>query len=147
MRIRRLRASEWDAASRVIWNSFYDSAPFTPMNAMERFRDLVSPMSLAMNAADGSIRFFGTFDKGALVGVGAVKEHREILMLYVLPTAQCHGIGTKLLKAMELTVVGDIYLNASDYALAFYQKRGYVPRAPRRMEGDLPVTPCVKQRK
>ena len=133
-------------ASRVLWKSFYDAEEHNhTLAGMERFRDLVEPVSLSMNTFDGSILLYGYFEDGRLLAVGALKEKKHILMLYVLPSEQKNGIGKKLLRFLETQCDTDcISLNSSDGAIGFYQKCGYVVCGERRIEEGLISTPMKK---
>ena len=98
-----------------------------------------------MNTMDGNACLFGAFFQGDLIAVGAVKERRHILLLYVLPEWEGKGVGSALLLRMEkYCLEKKITLNSSDGAVAFYQKHGYQISAPRRVEDDMIFTPMIK---
>ncbi|MBR7165595.1 MAG: GNAT family N-acetyltransferase [Clostridia bacterium] len=147
MQIKDIGFDELSAASRVLWKSFYHAEKNTcSMEGMERFRDLTEPPSLFMNCFDGSIRLFGAYHR-ELVAVGALKGEGHILLLYVLPEYAGKGIGSKLLAYIEDKVMAErITLNASDGAVSFYEKRGYVVTAPRKVEEGLAYTPMEKEK-
>ncbi len=146
--IRRLEYEDFEAASVVLWKSFYQAEKNNhTINGMERFRDLVAPVSLSMNTFDGKIELFGYFQDGELIGVGALKEKKHILLLYVLKEKQGLGFGKKLLFYMEGRCIGEkITLNASDSAISFYEKNGYYKIGKRKIEEDLIFTPMEKNR-
>lgn len=146
--IRKLKYEDLEAASDVLWKSFYQAEKNNhTMKGMERFRDLVSPVSLSMNTFDEKTELFGYFQNDALVGVGAIKEKKHILLLYVLKEKQGFGIGKKLLEFLEEKCTSDIItLNASDMAISFYEKFGYVKIGERRVEENLIFTPMEKIR-
>ena len=148
MRIRELEYIDLESASRVLWKSFYHAEKNqVSMSGMERFRDLVEPVSLSMNSFDGTLRLFGAFEGDDLLGVGGLKDEKCIAMLYVLPEAARKGIGGALLSFMEeLSHSEELFLNASDGAVSFYEKRGYEKIGERRVEDDLPHTPMKKIR-
>ena len=146
--IRKLEYEDLKAASDVLWKSFYQAEKNNhTMKGMERFRDMTSPVSLSMNTFDGKIELFGYFQENALVGVGALKEKSHILLLYVLKEKQGQGIGKSLLDFMEEKCMGEcITLNASDFAISFYEKNGYGRIGTRKIEEDLIFTPMKKIR-
>lgn len=144
--IRKLKYEDFEKASEILWKSFYEAEKHnTSMDGMEYFRDLTTPVSLSMNTFDDSIVLYGAFSP-ELCAVGAIKESRHILMLYVHPSREKEGIGSELLTYMEIECDADeITLNASDYAIDFYSKRGYEVIGLRRVENGLISTPMLKK--
>lgn len=148
MEIRELCYDDLQEASKVLWKSFYEAEKRnTSMSGMERFRDLVAPVSLSMNTFDGKIVLYGGFSEGKMIVVGALKEKKSILMLYVLPEYWHQGIGGKMLAFLEDNCTsGEIELNASDCAVEFYLRQGYHIIQPRREENDLIFTTMKKNK-
>lgn len=146
MFIRTLNYDDFVVASNVLWKSFYEAEKRnTSMKGMEYFRDLTSPVSLSLNTFDGKVLMFGAFSP-ELCAVGAVKEKKHILMLYVRPDREKEGIGSALLSYLESQCENsEITLNASDYALGFYSKRGYEIVGSRSEEQGLISTPMMKK--
>ncbi len=146
MKIKALSYEDMDNASQVLWKSFYHAEKDRySVLGMERFRDLTSPISLSINMMDGGIHLFGAFIEEDLVAVGAVKERRHILLLYVLPEWKGQGIGSALLLCMEkYCSTSQVTLNSSDGAIGFYQKRGYRIQSSRCIEEELVFTPMIK---
>jgi len=68
--------------------------------------------------------------QGSPVGFAALKGNADVDMLYVHPSAAGQGIGTLLCDALERLAFGrgtkSLRVDASDNALAFFGKRGYV---------------------
>jgi putative acetyltransferase len=66
------------------------------------------------------------------VGFATLKGADQIDMLYVHPSAVGQGVGSMLCDALEKLAGGrgakSLTVNASDNALEFYKKRGYVAR-------------------
>lgn len=144
--IREICYEELKTASEILWKSFYEAEKNNhSIEGMELFRDLTDPVSLSINTYDGKVVLYGYFEKGSLLAVGALKEKKHILMLYVSPAEQKKGIGVKLLEYMEKKCEGDhITLNASDVAVSFYQKYGYRTVGERRITDGLIGTPMQK---
>ena len=69
---------------------------------------------------------------GAPVGLIALTDNRVIDLLYVHPDVSGEGIGTLLCDAIERLATArgakSITVDASDTALDFFRKRGYVAR-------------------
>lgn len=149
MMIREICYEELEAASIVIWKSFYEAEKnHTSMSGMELFRDMISPVSLSMNTYQDDVQLYGAFSDERLTAVGALKDSNKILMLYVHPEVWGEGIGSMLLSFLEDRALGDeIVLNSSDFALNFYKKKGYVKSAKKRIENELCFTPMKKIKK
>ena len=148
MQIRELLYEELEEASLLLWKSFYEAEKKScSMAGMELFRDLTSPVSLSMNTCDGKNVLYGVFEKKTMVAVGLLQEKRKIVMLYVHPDSWRQGYGSHLLEFMECACDSDeIVLNASDFAVDFYEKHGYEKTAPRKNENELYVTPMKKKK-
>ena len=147
MQIREIQDDELSLASRLLWQSFYDSEKKnTSIQGMEVFRDLTDPISLAMNRVDGSFRLFGAWKCDELVGVCGVKLPSHILLLYVHPQRKKMKIGSTMLSfLLEQVIVGDeATLNSSDEAVSFYCKYGFLPCGERREEQGILYTPMKK---
>ncbi|MDF2620861.1 MAG: GCN5-related N-acetyltransferase [Xanthobacteraceae bacterium] len=69
---------------------------------------------------------------GDPVGFIALADNRELDLLYVHPEVAGQGIGALLCDAIEKLAAArgakSLTVDASDTALGFFQKRGYVPR-------------------
>lgn len=144
--IREIEYEELKAASEILWKSFYHAEKNNhSMEGMERFRDLTDPVSLSMNTFDGNIVLYGYFENDLLLAVGALKEKKHVLMLYVLPEHQNRGIGKRLLQFMESECFETcISLNASDCAISFYEHNGYQVCGRRSIDEGLISTPMKK---
>ena len=147
--IRKLQYDDFKAASDVLWKSFYAAEKnIHSMKGMETFRDLTSPVSLSISDFDGSAEYFGFFQDDFLAAVGAVKEKKHILMLYVLPEMQGQGIGKKLLEFLvDFCTENIVTLRSSDGAVTFYEKFGFVSSGPREVLDELVGTPMKKEKK
>ena len=148
MFIRELEYEDYDAASKLLWKSFYEAEKHTAsMEGMEIFRDLTSAVSLSINNMDDNLSFYGAFQGEELTAVGAIKNENHILLLYVLPERQGCGIGSSLLRYLESICKGDtLTVNSSDFACCFYEEKGYRKVGQRTVEKGLAVTPMVKKR-
>ena len=148
MEIRELCYEDLEMASLVLWKSFYAAEKNNhSMAGMEKFRDLTSAVSLSINTFDGKTLLYGLFSNEKLCAVGALREKKHIVMLYVHPEEQKKGYGVKLLSYMEAVCQGErITLNSSDVAVEFYKKMGYEVSSPRRVEEEMIFTPMIKKR-
>lgn len=146
---RELNYEDLSQASDVLWKSFYFAEKNNhSLAGMERFRDLTSPVSLSINTYEGKLLLFGAFEGDAMVAVGAVKEEKHILLLYVHPEWQKKGIGAAFLAYMENRCKSKtITLNSSDGAIGFYLSQGYTICGARTVEEELIYTPMKKKTK
>lgn len=144
-----LEYKDFEIASRVLWLSFYHAEKNNhSMTGMEHFRDLTSPVSLSMNSMDPELSFYGYFQSGELLAVGALKGSGHILLLYVHPDHSGKGIGSALLEYMEEQCSADtLTVNSSDEAVSFYEKHGYTRAGERVIREELIHTPMNKCRK
>lgn len=79
----------------------------------------------------GALTLVATID-GEAVGFAALKGVDEIDMLYVHPAAAGRGVGALLVDALEKLAAARgakrLTADASDSALGFFERRGYVPQ-------------------
>ncbi|WP_246668995.1 GNAT family N-acetyltransferase [Ancylobacter sp. TS-1] len=79
---------------------------------------------------EGQLTLVATRD-GDPVGFAALKDNREIDMLYVHPEVAGEGVGSLLCEAVEKLATArgakSLTVDASDTALGFFQQRGFVP--------------------
>ena len=148
MEIRELCYDDLEKASLVLWKSFYNAEKNNhSMAGMEKFRDLTSAVSLSINTYDGKTSLYGLFCGEDLCAVGALREKKHVVMLYVHPEEQNKGYGARLLSYMEALCNEDcITLNSSDVAVDFYKKMGYEVVSSRRVEEEMIFTPMMKKR-
>ncbi len=146
MEIRSLEYADLERASALLWKSFYETEKHNfSLRGMEKFRDATGAVSLSMSLFRGEICLYGAFESDVLCGVGAVKGENHILLLYVLPECFHQGIGSALLSHMLARCRGArVTVNASDSAVPFYEKRGFLKVGDRREEEDFIFTPMEK---
>jgi putative acetyltransferase len=79
----------------------------------------------------GELTLVATID-GEAVGFAALKGKDVIDMLYVHPAVAAQGVGAQLVDAMEKLAAArgatKLSVDASDTALGFFERRGYVPQ-------------------
>ncbi len=142
-----IKYEELPQASTLLWKSFYESEKMnTPLEGMELFRELTSPISLEMNRCDGSLFLVGLWEKNELCAVGALQNGERILLLYVHPDQKGKGYGKTLLKYLESKAEGEIIrIHSSDEAVSFYRHFGYRVSGPRTDRDSIIVTPMEKR--
>jgi putative acetyltransferase len=79
----------------------------------------------------GELTLVATID-GEAVGFAALKGKDEVDMLYVHPAVAGRGVGAQLMDALEKLAAArgamKLTADASDTALGFFERRGYVPQ-------------------
>ncbi len=79
----------------------------------------------------GELTLVATVD-GEAIGFAALKGKDVVDMLYVHPAVAGQGIGAQLLDALEKLAAArgatKLSADASDAALGFFERRGYVPQ-------------------
>ena len=89
-------------------------------------------------------------EAGQVVGFAMLSEQGTVLLMYVLPEASGHGIGAKLLAAIEdrSRDVGlrKLRLESTLTAKDFYKKHGFIEsKAAAELAGEMHCYPMEKQ--
>jgi GNAT superfamily N-acetyltransferase len=77
------------------------------------------------------VRFWGSEDGGALVGVMGVQRVRDVTLIrhaYVRPGVQGRGVGTELLRRLRAESERDLLVGtwaSASWAVAFYERNGF----------------------
>jgi putative acetyltransferase len=112
--IEELAADDYSVEQRAAWMSVAD-------DEVEFGKRLASKLTLV-----------ATMD-GAPVGFASLEGTELIDLLYVLPSAAGHGVGTLLCDALEKLAAArggkKLTVDSSDTAEVFFKKRGYVPQS------------------
>jgi GNAT superfamily N-acetyltransferase len=88
------------------------------------------PHELAHERAAG-VRFLGVEREGRLVGVMGVQAVKDVHLIrhaYVLPSAQGHGVGSRLLQAFVAMTPRPLLVGtwaAATWAIGFYERHGF----------------------
>ena len=145
--VRKLTTGEMPEASRLLWKSYYAAENGkTDLEGMTTFRDLTAPLSLQMNAYQGDVLFYGAFEGDTLIAVGALKDRRHVLLLYVLPERQRQGVGSRVLcKLLSMADVPDVTVNAAPDAVPFYEKHGFVALSPMQTKDGIRFVPMIQK--
>jgi putative acetyltransferase len=110
--IDELTVDDYDEDQRIAWASSAEDA------AVFRSR-LAEALTLVVQL------------DGEYLGFGSLKDNKIIDMIYVHPDYSGEGVGTALADALEKIAAGRgaeaISVDASDTAVPFFERRGYVP--------------------
>lgn len=146
--IRKLECEDMDKASRVMFKIFYKfiSHGYT-MEGIEKFRDLIDPISLKINTVDGSVTIYGYFDDGEPIGYIGMRGTNHICLFFVKEEYQGCGIGRKLFEhALSLCdKTKPITVNSSDYAIPIYTALGFEICGERVTRDGIIANPMIRK--
>jgi|SRR5579863_5040561 len=100
--------------------------PYIHPQTQRRLIEMDSPVNFIIRSRE---YYTVVYDQDAEVWATGGLARNEIRALYVAPTRQRQGIGTKIMEHLESQVDSDrfdlIFLNASPSAEPFYHRMGY----------------------
>jgi GNAT superfamily N-acetyltransferase len=96
----------------------------------DKFREGVTPQALAEFIVRPDITYLIGEEDGVFCGATALREHRHLQHLFVVPKFQGHGVGRMLWSAARDTAMsagnpGEFTVNASLNAVPVYQRFGF----------------------
>ncbi len=122
-------------------------APEYGPEGTDTFLQFLDPVQMERMTASGLLTFFGHWSEDILTGAGAVRDRRHISLLFVESSFHCRGIGSSLLDAMmafcRRAGIRKITVNASPFAIGFYQNRGFHPLGEEQCARGIRFTPMV----
>jgi GNAT superfamily N-acetyltransferase len=104
----------------------------------DRWREPYMPAEELDAEIAAGVVFWGYEDGGALVGVMGVQPVRDVDLIrhaYVMPRRQRGGIGSALLAHLTYRATRPLLVGtwaAADWAIAFYERHGFVRVGPAR---------------
>ena len=99
----------------------------------------------------GEMKFYGCYLNQYLIGVIALRTGQHISLLFVRGKFHHLGVATKLMKVVENEVLAQnpkiraITVNASPYAVGFYEKNGFVTLDKEQKADGIRFTPMRKR--
>lgn len=129
--IREALSEEWEEAMELVWNTFlkFEAAAYGA-EGTENFLKFISGEELFQMFLNGDYKVCVAVKDKKIVGVGAMRSHNHVSLLFVDSKMHKSGIGRKLLKFMQETFLRNgtvaMSVNAAPYALEFYKKVGFV---------------------
>lgn len=97
------------------------------------------------------MKFYGCYLNQYLIGVIALRTGQHISLLFVRGKFHHLGVATKLMKVVENEVLAQnpkiraITVNASPYAVGFYEKNGFVTLDKEQKTDGIRFTPMRKR--
>ncbi len=143
-----LDPADLNDALELCWSSFAETVAFRCSDeGVREFYALCDPEFMSHRMADGTVMFWGAFEDDRLVGVCAVREQCQIILLFVAGDRQNCGIGTSLMKAMVMDLkaagqeVDRLSVEAAITAYPFFQKMGFAPVGDLDYSSGIPSVP------
>ena len=148
--VRWARAEEWTPAIRMIWSTFvkYEGRDYTE-EGIRNFFEFITDEALYTSFLEGEYRLMVALDGRKIIGAGSVRDKNRLSLLFVDEAYHHRGVGSTILMKIcnyLKAEAGERYmsLEASPYAVSFYQKQGFRAVRPEISFGGIRVTPMEK---
>ena len=152
--IRLLDASELQMAMDLAWKVFSEyQAPRLPDEAVEEMWATLDYEYMLHRYGDGSVRLWGAFDDGRMVGMCVIRGLSYLQLLYVDGEYQGQGVGTNLLKQAVLDCkkqdewLDHLTVSAPITAAGFFEKLGFAATGDEEVLDGMAVVPMLLQGK
>lgn len=147
MEIRRLVQSELQEALNLVWRVFLEyEAPDYSKQGIESFRQFIGFQTIQALEESGELKFWGAYEVERLVGVIAVKLGTHVSMLFVDPDFHRRGVATRLYENAFDGYRGEITVNSSPYAVAFYARLGFEIKKEEQVIDGIRFTPMSRKK-
>ena len=134
MQICKIVPEKLRPALELIWEVFEEfEVPDYEEMGIQTFRHFIEYHNMVEKVNQGEMKFYGCYLNQDLIGVIALRTGQHISLLFVRGKFHHLGVATKLMKVVENEVLAQnpkiraITVNASPYAVGFYEKNGFVP--------------------
>jgi len=124
--IQQLRQEDISSVSQLIDRAFKESvAPTLTDEGIRTFKTGITPESIEKRLISGNI-FAICRNENTILGIGEIRNHNHLNLLFVEPCMQRKGIGRKLLTNLINSVTkNDVTVNSSLNAVSTYKKFGF----------------------
>lgn len=138
--IRKLEPEEYQEALDLAWNVFLQfDAPVYTKEGIEEFKSYLENTEFVEK-----LKFFGAFEDGQMVGVLAMRHPQHISLFFVKEEFHHRGIGRKLFEGMrEDYEKQEFTVYSSPYAVAIYEKLGFIPTDTEQKTNGIRHTPMI----
>ena len=133
MQICKIVPEKLRPALELIWEVFEEfEVPDYEEMGIQTFRHFIEYHNMVEKVNQGEMKFYGCYLNQYLIGVIALRTGQHISLLFVRGKFHHLGVATKLMKVVENEVLAQnpkiraITVNASPYAVGFYEKNGFV---------------------
>lgn len=141
MTIKEINPENRERALALVLSVFMQyEAPDYSEQGIRTFTDFINNKE-----ATDNLQMYGAFMNGELVGVIATRNSgNHIALFFVDSKYHRQGIGRKLFeKAAAVSTADNITVNSSPFAVAVYQKLGFVPDCGEMLTDGLRYTPMT----
>lgn len=138
LKIKKLAKKNIAAAISLALSVFMQfEAPEYPSEGVEEFKK-----TLVDENYIGSLKVYGAFENGELVGVLAMRAPQHISLFFVKTEFHKKGIGRKLFERMKKDFpAGEITVNSSPYAVKIYERLGFAATDAEQITNGIRYTP------
>ena len=151
MQICKIGPDKLRGALDLVWETFmkYEAPDYGEMG-IATFRHFVTYSNMVEKVNQGEMKFYGCYLNQYLIGVIALRTGQHISLLFVRGKFHHLGVATKLMKVVENEVLAQnpkiraVTVNASPYAVGFYEKNGFVPLDKEQKADGIRFTPMRK---
>ncbi len=148
--IRWAAPQDWSPAMRMIWETFlkFEGKDYTKEGIRNFFR-FITDENLYQAFLRGEYKLLLAFDGERVIGAASLRNIHMVSLLFVDEEYHRQGVGRRLLDILEYylqTELGEMYmnLNASPYAVKFYEKCGFCIVKEEQRYSGIVVTPMEK---
>ncbi len=131
IQVRPAAAEEWDEAMQLVLRTFTEfDAPDYAEEGIANFYNFVTDAELHRLFMAGEYQLYVALYEGKIRGIISLREKKHISLLFVEGRYHRNGIGKSLIsyaraRAVKEKKTESITVNASPYAVGFYQKQGF----------------------
>ena len=151
MQICKIGPDKLRGALDLVWETFmkYEAPDYGEMG-IATFRHFVTYSNMVEKVNQGEMKFYGCYLNQYLIGVIALRTGQHISLLFVRGKFHHLGVATKLMKVVENEVLAQnpkiraITVNASPYAVGFYEKNGFTALDKEQEADGIRFTPMRK---
>ena len=151
MQICKIGPDKLRGALDLVWETFmkYEAPDYGEMG-IATFRHFVTYSNMVEKVNQGEMKFYGCYLNQYLIGVIALRTGQHISLLFVRGKIHHLGAATKLMKVVENEVLAQnpkiraVTVNASPYAVGFYEKNGFVALNKEQKADGIRFTPMRK---
>ena len=151
MQICKIGPDKLRGALDLVWETFMKyEAPGSGVMGIATFRHFVTYSNMVEKVNQGEMKFYGCYLNQYLIGVIALRTGQHISLLFVRGKFHHLGVATKLVEIVENEVLAQnpkiraVTVNASPYAVGFYEKSGFVPLDKEQKANGIRFTPMRK---
>lgn len=148
MEIRVIDKAELTMVTSLVWNVFSEFvAPGYAEEGVETFKKFIKPEELEKFIGSGRFFILGSFVKGKLAGILAMRDNNHVSMFFVEKEFHSKGIGRMLLDEAILICVSkdpelnEVTVNSSPYAVDIYRKLGFEKEGEETVKNGISYIP------